>query len=139
MLADGRESMSRTFILKRRMNHPFGPGNPGRRILIDDVLQIWHKDNPPQPTRRSGTPWHPGRPISIRGMTAPVLRQPDNCWMNWLQTWLLMNLMDMEALVQLRTCCREGYHKWVQIDKTLVRMWLRHCLKTFIQTVNNRC
>ena len=114
---------------------PFGPGNPGRRILIDDVLQIWHN---PDPRQRRGAPWHPGRPISIHGMRDPVLQQPDNCWMNWVLLKLMHEFMDMEALVGLRTSCREGYHKWVQIDETLVRRWLRHCLKTFVHTVNNR-
>ena len=116
---------------------PFGPGNPGRRVLIDDVLQIWYNPDPRQ--LRTGTPWHP-RPFSTDRfrMTAPVLRQPDNCWMNWLEIWLLMTLMDLEALVQLRACCRQGYHRWVTIDPTLVRMWLRHCLKTFVRTSRNR-
>ena len=116
---------------------PFGPGNPGRRVLIDDVLQIWYNPDPKQLSLRTGTPWHP-RPFSIVRMTAPVLRQPDNCWMNWSEIWLLMTLMDMEALVQLRTCCREGYHRWVTVDPTLVRMWLRQCLKTFVHTSRNR-
>ena len=116
---------------------PFGPGNPGRRVLIDDVLQIWYDPDPR--TLMTGIPWHP-RPFSIVRfrMTAPVLRQPDNCWMNWLEIWLLMTLMDLEALVQLRACCRQGYHRWVTIDPTLVRMWLRQCLKTFVHTSRNR-
>ena len=116
---------------------PFGPGNPGRRVLIDDVLQIWYNPDPRE--LRTGTPWHP-RPFSIVRfrMTALVLRQPDNCWMNWLEIWLLMTLMDMEDLVQIRACCRQAYHRWVTIDPTLVRMWLRQCLKTFVHTSRNR-
>ena len=30
-------------------------------------------------------------------MTATVLRQPYTCWMNWLEIWLLMTLLDLEA------------------------------------------
>ena len=117
---------------------PFGPGNPGRRVLIDDVLQIWYCFNDPKELIK-GRPWHP-RPVSIARfrMTAAVLRQPDNCWMNFLEIWLLMTLMDMEALVQLRACCRQAYHRWVTIDPTLVRLWLRQCLKTFVHTSRNR-
>ena len=87
----------------------------------------------------TGTPWH-RRPFSMVRfrMTATVLRQPYTCWMNWLEIWLLMTLLDLEALVQLRTCCRQGYHRWVTIDPTLVRMWLRQCLKTFVHTTGNR-
>ena len=87
----------------------------------------------------TGTPWH-RRPFSIARfrMTATVLRQPYTCWMNYLEIWLLMTLVDLEALVQLRTCCRQGYHRWVTIDPTLVRMWLRQCLKTFVHTTGNR-
>ena len=49
--------------LQRRIKHPlFGPGNPGRRVLIDDVLQTWYDPDPRQLV--TSTPWHP-RPFSI--------------------------------------------------------------------------
>ena len=124
--------------LQRRIKHPlFGPGNPGRRVLIDDVLQTWYDPDPRQLV--TSTPWHP-RPFSIVRfrMTATILRQPYTCWMNWLEIWLLLTFMDLEALIQLRSCCRQGYHRWVTIDPTLVRMWLRQCLKTFVHTTGNR-
>ena len=114
---------------------PFGPGNPGRRILIDDVLHILHNPGPAGRWRR-GAAWH--RVRHIRGMRDRILEQPDNCWMHWIlndhMLWLTLvhEFMDMKALAGLRSSCRQAYHKWVVNDRTLVRRWLQHALKTFI-------
>ena len=56
---------------------PFGPGNPGRRVLIDDVLQIWYNPHPRE--LRTGTPWHPraslDRQLQDDGSSTATTRQ----------------------------------------------------------------
>ena len=116
---------------------PSGPGNSQRPILIDDVLRVWL--NRPRPWR--GAPWRPIR--HIHGASYPIGQQPGAYMIHGYVSvhflWLLVNnFLNLGSLCNFRTSCRLAYRGWVISEPELVMRWLRHCLRGYVHTFNNR-